>query len=718
MQKPDFEWFRDSIDTIESMSSAFDSIYADKQTLENAIKDICSHIAANMAREGLSKISVEEMKNAKAGIRVAALQEAGYTDLGKLSAASGTELTAIDGIGDKQLEIIRNIVTEFANSLSSSATIRLDADDKSEDNQALILLIAKYRKSEAIRAGAKSTAAQLQAFARRLDGKDIIKNGFFWFFSGKSKKESTLKAAADLEALFASPVFSKIVKLLDKYQKDMGMALPDALEDFKANSADYYAVLEQIGAAEGYRPFLYDNMPTTLAQEVEATKLNLDSFKGNLRAYQLFGAKYIIHQGKVLLGDEMGLGKTVQAIAAMSHLETLKAEGEKNFYLVVCPASVLINWGREIVKFTQIKPTIIHGNTMEAAFAKWKKEGGVAITNFESMGKIVDGIDNQMRLSMLVIDEAHYIKNPDAKRTTYIRRLDNESDRILLMTGTPLENKVEEMCNLIDFVRPDMTAEVKGLAHLASLPEFKEKLSPVYLRRTREQVLQELPPIDMEDEWCPMTDDDRDMYKMAVIAGNFTAMRRVSFIQDNIEKSSKVVRMLEILDEARDEGRKVVIYSFFRDTISKVGKLLGARCIGVITGDTKVEDRQPMVDNFSKAPDGSVLLCQIQAGGVGLNIQSASIVIFCEPQIKPSLMTQALSRVYRMGQIKNVLVYNLLCPNTADEKMMKILAQKQFEFDSFANESAIADALDNRMDTEWIQKVIAEEAARYNEPLE
>ncbi len=171
---------------------------------------------------------------------------------------------------------------------------------------------------------------------------------------------------------------------------------------------------------------------------------------------------------------------------------------------------------------------------------------------------------------------------------------------------------------------------------------------------------------------------------------------------------------MELLNEARDEGRKVVIYSFFRETISKVEALLGDRCVGVISGDTKVERRQPLVDEFAKAKDGSVLLCQIQAGGVGLNIQSASIVIFCEPQIKPSLTSQALSRVYRMGQIKNVLVYNLLCPNTIDEKMMQMLAQKQFEFDSFADESAVADAVESKIDNEWIKKVIEEESEKYN----
>ncbi len=715
MQKPDFGQLKESISTVESMSSAFDSIYADKQNQENAIRDICGHIAADIARKELEKISVDELKNAKAGIRVSALQEAGYTDLGRLSKASELELKGIEGIGDKQLEAIRNIVTEFANSISSRATIRLDADDKSKDNSTLILLIARYRKSEEVREKAKDIAAQLRAFATRLGGKNIIKNGFFWLFSGSDKKDATIRAAEDLDRFFADPVFDEAVALLDKYQKDMGMSAEAAVSDFAENSADYYIILEQLGASAGNRPFLYDSIPAALAENVDAFELDLSGFSGQLRAYQSFGAKYILHQKKVLLGDEMGLGKTIQAIAAMAHIEAKKVAEDKKYYLIICPASVLINWGREITRFTGIKATILHGSTIDAAFSRWQNQGGAAITNFESMGKIVDSIDNHMRIDLLVIDEAHYIKNPDAKRTMLIRRLDNESERILLMTGTPLENRVEEMCNLIDFVRPDMTEEVKGLAHLTKLPEYKQALAPVYLRRTRSQVLKELPPVDVEDEWCPMTNEDRDLYRSAILGGNFADMRKVSFLQDDLKNSAKAVRMKEILDEAKDEGRKVVIYSFFRETLSKVEALLGDRCVGVISGDTKVERRQPIVDMFGKAPDGSVLLCQIQAGGVGLNIQFASIVIFCEPQIKPSLTSQALSRVYRMGQIKNVLVYNLLCPNTVDERMMQILAQKQYEFDSFADESAVATALEEKIDNEWIKKVIEEESEKYKQ---
>ena len=162
-----------------------------------------------------------------------------------------------------------------------------------------------------------------------------------------------------------------------------------------------------------------------------------------------------------------------------------------------------------------------------------------------------------------------------------------------------------------------------------------------------------------------------------------------------------------------EEERKVIVFSYFRETIRKVKAFLGDIVLGTITGSTPVEERQLLIDRFTDVPGGAVLICQVQAGGTGLNIQAAGTVIFCEPQIKPSLTWQALSRVYRMGQVQNVLVYHLLCENTVDEAVMGILARKEAEFELFAQESAIADAADGIADKEWIRKLVEEERRKY-----
>ncbi len=712
MRKPEFKGFRTLLKAIEDTDKALGDIYADRQTQEQDVRRLCQKAAAILGKEALDDYSVEELKNARAGIRVSALENAGYKTLGDLARASNADIEAVEGIGEKQIEALRGIVAEFANSLASRVTIKLSADenDQASYNKELIVALARLIGSDRVRTEGKETVDQFRGIAEKIRSDRFIKNSVSWFFAGNALKQHTLEVYDDVGAFCKSDFFERSLSLIDRYHVASTTAEAVALQIFNRNGADFYAAMERLGSNTGNKPFVYGSVPAQLAAEIDDFVPELSGFNGTLRSYQLFGCKYILHQKYVLLGDEMGLGKTIQAIAAMTHITGTE---QNCHFLVVCPASVIVNWAREIKKFSSIETHILHGHGLTEAFSRWQESGGAAITNYESIGKIVDDIDNHMKLSMLVIDEAHYIKNPDAKRTMYIRRLDNESSRILLMTGTPLENKVDEMCSLLEFVRPDLVEEFRSLAHLANLPEFKEKLSPVYLRRTRDQVLTELPPIDEQQEWCDLTDEDRTAYVDALSAESFTNMRRVSFLQDDMKTSAKMNRLLELCKEAGDEGRKVVIYSFFRETISKVSEALGDMCQGVITGDTKVELRQSLVDSFSENEKCGALVCQIQAGGVGLNIQAASIVIFCEPQIKPSLTWQALSRVYRMGQVRNVLVYHLLSPSTVDEEMNRLLQGKELEFEAYAAESAVAEAHDNLIDRKWVQEFLEKEKEKY-----
>ena len=153
------------------------------------------------------------------------------------------------------------------------------------------------------------------------------------------------------------------------------------------------------------------------------------------------------------------------------------------------------------------------------------------------------------------------------------------------------------------------------------------------------------------------------------------------------------------------------------DSIRAIGNLLGARCYGPINGSVPPQRRQEILDSFDNAPDGSVLLAQIQSGGTGLNIQSASVVVICEPQLKPSIENQAISRGYRMGQARNVLVYRLLCLNTIDEKITELLESKQAIFDAFADKSAAAElheAQNVEVDEKSFGQIIQEEIDRIN----
>ena len=610
----------------------------------------------------------------------------------------------------------------------------------------LIGRLSVYRHADMIRRDAQQIWEQLPEEVRQVTEAVEIRSRLGWFFSGRAKRERTVLAAGGLIDFFRSSLYRRAEAFVQMYQQALTMPAAAAREDFEKNSAAFYALLEKLTGTQTRQEMVYSSIPAQLAAKIEEHPLDLSSFKGNLRGYQDFGARYILEQKKVLLGDEMGLGKTIQAIAAMAHLYT---ENPRSRFLIVCPASVLINWCREIGKFSHVTPHLLHGAHKKEIFADWKEKGGAAVTNYENMDWVAEEINERMHLDLMVIVEVHYIKNPRALRTKRIRALEDESERIVLMTGTPLENHVDEMCELIGFVKPEHAGEIRKFAGLRQAPAFREMLASAYLRRRREDVLEELPPLTIENEWCSMTQQDREAYALAAKDRNFVSMRRVSFLQEDPHTSSKALRLKELCEQACSEGRKVVIYSWFRETIRRVVEILGEGrttpagnagsteseksdfaadgleqkkktgaedaniLVGEITGSTPIEERQAVIDRFSEAAGGSILVCQVQAGGTGLNIQAASVVIFCEPQIKLSLTRQALSRVYRMGQVRSVLVFHLLCEDTVDEAVMRILDAKQMEFDLFAEESVLADAADDLADREWIKSVIEEERRKY-----
>ena len=171
--------------------------------------------------------------------------------------------------------------------------------------------------------------------------------------------------------------------------------------------------------------------------------------------------------------------------------------------------------------------------------------------------------------------------------------------------------------------------------------------------------------------------------------GNFMAMRRAAFMTSHSLDSPKMRRTLEIAEEAMDNQRKVVVFSFFRDVIDRTHEAFGSRAFGPLTGSVSAPKRQLLIDEFSRSPKPGVLVSQIEAGGVGLNIQTASVVILTEPQWKPSTEVQAIARCYRMGQVRPVEVHRLLTENSVDEHMRNILSRKSALFAEYVQKSAI-----------------------------
>ncbi len=189
---------------------------------------------------------------------------------------------------------------------------------------------------------------------------------------------------------------------------------------------------------------------------------------------------------------------------------------------------------------------------------------------------------------------------------------------------------------------------------------------------------------------------EQRQYAAAVETGNWMAMRQAAFASG--AGASKLERLVELCDEAAATGRKVVVFSYFLGVLELASQVLGTRAIGPLTGALAPERRQELIDEFTAAPDDAVLVAQVQAGGVGLNIQAASVVILCEPQLKPSTEAQAIARVHRMGQVQVVDVHRLLAADSVDERIMELLADKQRIFDDYARDSVVAGASDAAID--------------------
>lgn len=263
------------------------------------------------------------------------------------------------------------------------------------------------------------------------------------------------------------------------------------------------------------------------------------------------------------------------------------------------------------------------------------------------------------------------------------------------MSGTPLENRLEEMKQLINILQPNIANKLSEKLYLLEPKNFKKIIARVYLQRSRDDVLEELPELEIIPQWTNFGSDEKEVYEQAVRARHIMLMRRAAWFGKTPEKSPKLENLLNICEEANDNGHKVLIFSFFREVISTVYNHLIDRAFEPITGDVRNDRRQEIIDEFTDAKPGSVLISQITAGGVGLNIQAANIIILCEPQWKPSTEEQAISRSYRMGQSRNVVVYRLLTEDSIDASMLKLLGQKANLFDLYARDSEIAQLVED-----------------------
>ena len=666
------------------------------------IHDRCQDIIMDKVVEEVQQIPIKDLSKSFTRLPLQALEANHITTMYDLLKYNRRQLEALDGIGDETADKLMLALHRSTAAIKNQIHYRIDLEHLTDRDKEILQEIYFYLHTKENYAKLNVIYQETErGIQEAYDNSELIQNFFGWIFSSRKKKHIFLKAVEDVKYFNQSSYAETIMQFYDNCTALKNVDFETILRDYKEHAIQYYTVIEKFADIE-IKDDVDEDIDVSLLKQIQATPLLLESFHTELRHYQEFGTKYILHQKRVLLGDEMGLGKTIQAIAAMNHLHH---KGHR-YFLVICPAGLLLNWKREIKKLTDMQAYMLHGIGI-SDFEIWKSDGGIAIINYEGLDKII--FEKDFSLDMVVVDEAHFVKNKEAQRTRNTVRMIEQAEYALYMTGTAIENNVDEMCYLIECLNPSIASEVKNMKYLAKADLFRKKIAPVYLRRKRADVLMELPELTIHDEWCMMNEEEIISYRKAVESGNFMAMRRVSWGSLN---STKAERMVELCLQALGEGRKVVIFSYFLETLSFVTDLLLGKSLPVISGKLSLEKRQEILRQFDE-PVARVLTIQINVGGIGLNIQTAEIVILCEPQLKPSDEMQAISRVYRMGQINHVFVYRLLSADTIDEVLVKRLHEKQNIFNQFADESEISDQLEQLKEDD-IQTLIQSERKKWN----
>ncbi|WP_193194999.1 DEAD/DEAH box helicase [Nostoc sp. MG11] len=445
-------------------------------------------------------------------------------------------------------------------------------------------------------------------------------------------------------------------------------------------------------------------------------------FQGQLRPYQERGAAWLAFLERWGLGaclaDDMGLGKTIQFIAFLLHL---KEQGllEKPTILV-CPTSVLGNWEREVKKFAPtLKVLQYHGDKRPKgkAFVEAAKKHDLVITSYSLIHRDIKSLQS-ISWQAIVLDEAQNVKNPDAKQSQAVRQL--EAGFRVALTGTPVENRLQELWSILDFLNPGYLGKrqffqrrfampIEKYGDMASLSQLRALVQPFILRRLKSdrEIIQDLPDKQEMTVFCGLTTEQAALYQkvveesLAEIESSQGLQRRGMILalliklkqicnhpaqylkQATLEEhnSAKLMRLEEMLEEVLAEGDRALIFTQFAEW----GKLLKphlekqlGREIFFLYGSTSKKQREEMIDRFQHDPQGPpIMILSLKAGGVGLNLTRANHVFHFDRWWNPAVENQATDRVFRIGQTRNVQVHKFVCTGTLEEKIHDMIESKK-----------------------------------------
>ncbi len=474
---------------------------------------------------------------------------------------------------------------------------------------------------------------------------------------------------------------------------------------------------------------IVNNLNKNLLDEDEKIPEKLES---TLRPYQKTGFKWLKALDRYnfggILADDMGLGKTIQIISLI--LSCKENEKDKKASLVVSPSSLALNWKNEVEKFApELKIKVISGNTNERKeLIKNSENYDIIITSYNLLKRDIELYEQKdYKFRFVIADEAQYLKNNNTQNAKAIKKI--KSDTRFALTGTPIENSLAELWSIFDFVMPGYLFSYKKFKNTYETSIVKENneemtkklkmlIEPFVLRRTKKEVLTELPEKTITVLENVMDEEQKDIYlsylmkakqelqeeitdngyenSQIKILAALTRLRQICchpslFIENYKGNSSKLEQCIEIIKDGINAGHKILLFSSYTSMFEIIEKELKKQDIKYfkLTGSTKVDERVELVDEFNQNKEVKVFLISLKAGGTGLNLIGADMVIHYDPWWNISAENQATDRAYRIGQKNNVQVYKLITKDSIEEKIYELQQKKAELTDNMLNTQTI-----------------------------
>jgi superfamily II DNA or RNA helicase len=532
-----------------------------------------------------------------------------------------------------------------------------------------------------------------------------------------------------------NPLDPELVELLDAHFDDAGTYRRRLPEDF-LRLADALAGRADIDLGEdalGYARRLAEQAAQRqrardIGETIRASGGRLPGVTARLYPYQVEGVAFLAANGRALLADDMGLGKTLQAIAAAAWLH---AHAEVERILVICPASLKQQWAREIRKFTGQEARVIQGPAAARA-AQYRGAGGFLVVNYELILRDGSVIAETLRPDLVILDEAQRIKNWRTKIAAAVKRI--PSRYAFVLTGTPLENRLEDLYSLmqvidqrvlgplwrylVDFHVTDERGKVLGYRNLS---ELRRRLAPVMLRRDRQLVRDQLPDriesrLDIPLDACQQELHDAGIQAAGILAQ--IAKRRpltpgesnrlmshlqqarmacdaAGLVDKETEGSPKLDELANLLDElCLQSGLKAVVFSQWEQMTRLVEarvRALGLGCVR-LHGGVPTSKRGELIDRFNE-DDACQVFISTDAGGVGLNLQTASVLVNLDIPWNPAVLDQRIARVHRLGQTRKVQIVLLVAAESYECRVLELVQGKRNLFDNVVDQDATEDVV-------------------------